>query len=116
MIDFTSRRMKIDLSYPKDKLMSCPFCGMGHPMYINGTTYDYHTGEVKVHPNKGYSFCNCKNIWYTDWENNKQDKHKREEISERIKKAQENNIALRFKRVVRGLTNRLWKIAFRGLD
>ena len=75
MLDFTSTRMRLDLKFPKEKLMKCPFCGMGHPMYINGTVRDYHTDRQVLHPFEGYSFCNCKNVWYGNWDNINQEKY-----------------------------------------
>jgi len=75
MIDFTSTNMRLDLKFPENKLMKCPFCGMGHPMYVNGTVRDYHTDNQVLHPLEGYSFCNCKNVWYGDWKNIDQNKY-----------------------------------------
>lgn len=89
MIDFTSRQMKIDLSF--DRGIKCPFCGMKHPMYINGLVRDYHTGTPTVSPDKGYSFCNCKNIWYTDWVNIDQGKYKKYEDTEKSEKVAKEN-------------------------
>ena len=104
MIDFTSTKMKLDLNFPKDKLMLCPFCGMGHPMYINGTTRDYHSDELVLHPNEGYSFCNCKNIWYTDWKNINQEKY---HYTERLNSLDiaEDNSSIRFRESIDTLSS-----------
>jgi len=42
---------------------------MPHFISMRGTVRNPETGELGVVQDKGYSFCNCKNIWYTDWEN-----------------------------------------------
>lgn len=34
---------------------------------VQGNTFI--DGSAVTIPDKGYSFCNCKNIWYTDWRN-----------------------------------------------
>ena len=47
----------------------CPLCGEMHPAIMRGLTTDMETGEVKIAYDKGYSFCNCRNIFFTDYEN-----------------------------------------------
>lgn len=42
---------------------------MPHFISVRGTVKHPETGEMAVVQDKGYSFCNCKNIWYTDWDN-----------------------------------------------
>jgi len=48
-------------------LQACPFCGGKKPIVVHGTVIV----NREAHPthDRGYSFCNCKNIWYTNWEN-----------------------------------------------
>jgi len=54
-------------------LQPCPFCGMKQPLYIRAIHMqrpeDSYDVEKLIHPDLGYSFCNCKNIWYTNWSN-----------------------------------------------
>lgn len=48
-------------------LQTCPFCGHQQPVVVNGIVLV----NKKAHQthDRGYSFCNCKNIWFTDWAN-----------------------------------------------
>jgi 2-polyprenyl-3-methyl-5-hydroxy-6-metoxy-1,4-benzoquinol methylase len=48
-------------------VQKCPFCGRGMPVVARG--YVFVAGEGHPSPDRGYSFCNCKNVWYTDWSN-----------------------------------------------
>lgn len=58
------------LEYPKGMLQNCPLCGESQPIYIKGTVRDLEDHLVSaVVPDKGYSFCNCKNVWFTNWKN-----------------------------------------------
>lgn len=50
-------------------LQACPFCGMEHPIIVRGNVKNPETLKDGIVEDKGYSFCNCKNIWYTDWDN-----------------------------------------------
>jgi len=50
-------------------------------MVVNGMVSLTHDKIAKV-PDKGYSFCNCKNVWYTDWKNIEQIDYFREEYSD----------------------------------
>jgi SAM-dependent methyltransferase len=61
-------------NHPPHLMQPCPFCGQKQPVYIRGlhlTTVEGNDGRLDkmVHPDLGYSFCNCKNIWYTNWSN-----------------------------------------------
>jgi predicted SAM-dependent methyltransferase len=42
-------------------------------MMMRGVVSDMETGELMVSGDRGYSFCNCYNIFFTDWNNIKQD-------------------------------------------
>lgn len=54
------------------KVQMCPLCGMTHPIVVSGVIKA--GGNVrKTVPDQGYSFCNCNNIWFTDWKNIDQD-------------------------------------------
>ncbi len=45
----------------------CPFCHEDKIVIANGLI---RSGEkIELYPDRGYSFCNCKNIWFTDWSN-----------------------------------------------
>lgn len=48
---------------------SCPFCGQEHIMLIKGLVNDNDKGCQTNVADKGYSFCNCKNVFFTDWSN-----------------------------------------------
>ena len=51
---------------------NCPLCGMTHAVMVPGIVKIDSTKRQRV-PDQGYSFCNCKNIWFTDWKNINQD-------------------------------------------
>jgi len=59
-------------------LQDCPLCGRPNQMVVCGLVSINPTDTAKV-PDKGYSFCNCKNIWYTNWTNIEQAEYFREE-------------------------------------
>lgn len=46
---------------------TCPFCGEDKIVIANGLVWLEE--EIKIVPDRGYSFCNCKSIWFTDWSN-----------------------------------------------
>src|SRR3990167_4604393 len=51
-------------------MQDCPLCGRANRMVIKGACrYD---GKIELYPDIGYSFCNCKNIFYTRYENIKE--------------------------------------------
>lgn len=105
MIDFTCTTMKIELDYPESHLQKCPCCGMGHPMYINGYSRDYHTERIVIHPNRGYSFCNCKNLWYTDWKNINQEEYNEVERSKTANASAKYNKTIVFTQTIMKLKN-----------
>lgn len=75
-------------------LQDCPLCGRPNLMVVNGVVSINMEKQSKV-PDKGYSFCNCKNIWYTNWSNIEQIDYFRENYSvthtlDRHKRAMEN--------------------------
>lgn len=48
-------------------MQECPFCGRQNRIVMKGV---YKEGEkVELCPDMGYSFCNCKDIFYTREEN-----------------------------------------------
>ena len=48
-------------------MQDCPLCGRSNRMVVKGVCrYD---GKAEQYPDIGYSFCNCKNIFYTRFEN-----------------------------------------------
>ena len=49
----------------------CPLCGMPQEGFVQGTITV--NGEYKLQDDKWYSFCNCHNIFFTDWSNMKQE-------------------------------------------
>lgn len=50
--------------------MECPLCQTQHPLLVNGLVLDMQDRK-HYHPveDRGYAFCNCRNIFYTDWSN-----------------------------------------------
>lgn len=48
-------------------LQRCPMCRKEHRMMIRGLYVD--NGKSQLYPDMGYSFCNCRNIFFTKWEN-----------------------------------------------
>lgn len=53
---------------------ACPFCGENQEVLVNGHYPQKDNPEqVYIDPDLGYSFCNCKNIFYTKWPNIKQE-------------------------------------------
>ena len=52
------------------KAQACPLCGQEQDIIINGHyPYAPDPSKVQFDPDKGYSFCNCRNIFFTDWSN-----------------------------------------------
>lgn len=48
-------------------MQDCPLCGRSNRMVVKGV---FKIGDkVELHPDMGYSFCNCKSIFYTRKEN-----------------------------------------------
>jgi len=45
----------------------CPFCKVKMPMVARG--FAFMGQDAYPVPDRGYSFCNCKNIFFTDWSN-----------------------------------------------
>ena len=63
--------MSVDKMFPRFEpysIQSCPLCGRDNIMVVNGYVSVHNTKVVAV-PDQGYSFCNCKNVWYTNWKN-----------------------------------------------
>ena len=51
-------------------MQDCPLCGRSNRMVVKGVCrYD---DKTELYPDIGYSFCNCKNIFYTRFENIKE--------------------------------------------
>ena len=46
----------------------CPLCLDKKIIITHGITMDKNN-HVSYFPDRGYSFCNCKSIWFTEWEN-----------------------------------------------
>ena len=58
------------LEYPNRLLQECPFCKEKQPILVKGVVCNPEQLNVRATvEDKGYSFCNCKNILYTDWNN-----------------------------------------------
>lgn len=48
-------------------IQECPLCGTKQRMMIRGVYVE--NGKSQLFPDMGYSFCNCRNIFFTKWEN-----------------------------------------------
>lgn len=64
-------------------VQECPLCGRPNRMTINGVYRD-EKGSQR-YPDMGYSFCNCKNIFYTRIENLKGNQTPNADPVERMK-------------------------------
>ena len=53
----------------------CPLCGEMQEPVVAGTMDHEDPALMLVDHSRGYSFCNCRNIWYTDWANMRQSKY-----------------------------------------
>jgi len=50
-----------------ENVQYCPICNMPQQGIVNGTITEKNI--MTVHEDKWYSFCNCNNIFFTDWDN-----------------------------------------------
>lgn len=48
-------------------MQTCPLCGTPQRMMVKGSYIEKN--KATLHPDMGYSFCNCRNIFFTKWEN-----------------------------------------------
>lgn len=48
-------------------MQKCPLCGRMNRMVVRGVYIC--NGKREQYPDIGYSFCNCKNLFYTNYEN-----------------------------------------------
>lgn len=58
----------LEILSPRRK-QSCPLCGESQTIMMRGKTADIEDGAYEVVGDRGYSFCNCRNIFFTDWSN-----------------------------------------------
>ena len=50
--------------------MECPLCKTQHPLLVRGTVRSPENNELNGDVlDRGYAFCACRNIFYTDWSN-----------------------------------------------
>lgn len=63
--------MPVDrIELPAKMYQNCPLCQWPQPMYVRGHYHDVQDqGKIHISYEHGYSFCNCWNIFYTDWNN-----------------------------------------------
>lgn len=75
--------------------MECPLCKKEHPLLVRGYVADtMDTTIFSPVEDRGYAFCNCRNIFYTDWANIDQriydesysEKYQSEELNESFRK------------------------------
>lgn len=48
-------------------MQDCPFCGRSNRIVVKGVYVD--EGKHETYPDMGYSFCNCKSVFYTNYSN-----------------------------------------------
>jgi len=48
---------------------ACPLCGQLQTIMMRGKVRDLEDKTINVVGDRGYSFCNCRNIFFTDWKN-----------------------------------------------
>jgi len=58
----------------QENVQNCPFCDMPQEGIVNGIVINYPKdkgghAEIEINEEKFYSFCNCKNIFFTNWSN-----------------------------------------------
>jgi predicted SAM-dependent methyltransferase len=59
-----------DLSFPQRMMQKCPLCGEMKPINITGMAKLLEDdSKYSFVADKGYSFCNCRNVYFTDWSN-----------------------------------------------
>lgn len=65
--------MSLDQKFPRVEPWSqqrCPFCGDDKIIITHGITLsETDDDKMKIYPDRGYSFCNCKSVWFTNWTN-----------------------------------------------
>ena len=54
-------------------MQACPLCGRENRMVVKGVYIK--DDKAEIYPDMGYSFCNCKSIFYTNYENIKVHTH-----------------------------------------
>lgn len=54
---------------PDRMLQDCPLCGQRQVIQIRGIVADLDDGVDCVVGDRGYSFCNCRNIFFTNYDN-----------------------------------------------
>jgi predicted SAM-dependent methyltransferase len=83
------------LKYPDRIMQECPVCGRVNPIYVQGLVRNPENFKMAMPVlDRGYSFCNCSNIFYTDWVNidqriydeNYQKHYQQEVITEAIRR------------------------------
>lgn len=75
--------MSVNKQFPNYEswcIQKCPFCGEPSKVIANGAVFV--ADKQNISPDRGFSFCNCKNIFFTDWSNMDQESYKIPEYSE----------------------------------
>lgn len=54
---------------PNRMMQECPLCGENQGIMMRGLARDLEDGELFVARDRGYSFCNCRNIFFTKYTN-----------------------------------------------
>lgn len=53
----------------QNNVMHCPLCGMPQEGFVNGMVLNMEKNVYEINREKWYAFCNCRNIFFTDWAN-----------------------------------------------
>lgn len=60
----------LSVTSPVSMVQYCPFCNNPNPRLVCGLVRNPENNyQVMIIPSKGYSFCRCKDIFYTRWDN-----------------------------------------------
>lgn len=54
---------------PKRLIQQCPLCGTDQVIMMRGLVHDMEDNSITMSADRGYSFCNCRNIFFTRYEN-----------------------------------------------
>lgn len=69
----------------------CPLCNEPQDLIVNGHMPSENPEKLHIVKDQGYSFCNCNNIFFTDWKNIEQsiydDKYTKKYDAENVNKA-----------------------------
>lgn len=63
-------QIKLRVTCPETMIQICPLCYAKRPMLVNGMVRNPEDiSQLLVIPDKCYSYCDCKEIFFTNWKN-----------------------------------------------